>query len=820
MSLKTLITTNYSISIYKQTTKLQDYLCKYARAKNQTIFLTRCLHHEIIPKFLNVHSPIKSTYATKITKTYQQKLLRTAIKDAKSRLHKYNTEVNRLKTELRNKVSSEHYGIISDISESCREKKFVETRTKLKKKFELLKSNQMERISEKSNGICTKHVKDCVLNLVNDEIPDDVKTVLNLGPKFAVTPTKIPYMEIATITEETALKLEYARKPMEADLLRLHTKEILKHAKAPKSNLDRNTWNTIKRMREDESIDYYPFDKGSGFVRISRDDAVNKVENEIGNTIILDKDPTKTLTTKFQKLLLSIKKEINMSNDLYFKLYPSDGTPPRLYGQIKAHKPTKNYPMRNIVSTVGSPAYQVSSYLTKIIQPTLNKNVSKITNSSSFVSTAKNWIISPTEIQVSYDVIALYPSIPIKKATTVILEIIRNDFDDFKTRTPLGLIHIGKLINLCMENSYFLWNGRIHKLVDSGPIGLSLMVILAEGFLQVLEHNAIQVALSKPIPIAPITHHRYVDDSHDRFNVREEGEEFLKILNTQEPRIQYTAEYEDQQKCLNFLDCSLTNNGKGKYETKVHRKSAITNVQIKPTSNHDDNIKYGVFKGFLHRAKQICSDAYLEEEIKFLVDVFTENGYERKTLERIVTLNRQPRNTTPDNRKIVSLPYIPSIGNKLKQVYAKAGLKVVYKSGRNLQSILSNRNKPKLPANSYPGCYRVPCKCSGNYIGETKKRTCSRFEEHQKAIFTGKTADSALSEHAIDNCNMDIDWDNAKSIATEPQYFKRCVRESLEIQRERVGPRKDTIINRESGKYVTTQIWLDLFEHINTEGDS
>ena len=67
---------------------------------------------------------------------------------------------------------------------------------------------------------------------------------------------------------------------------------------------------------------------------------------------------------------------------------------------------------------------------------------------------------------------------------------------------------------------------------------------------------------------------------------------------------------------------------------------------------------------------------------------------------------------------------------------------------------------------------------------------------------------------------MDNDWDNAKSIATEPQYFKRCIREALEIQRERVGPRKDTIINRENEKYVTIQIWLELFEKISQERDS
>ena len=33
---------------------------------------------------------------------------------------------------------------------------------------------------------------------------------------------------------------------------------------------------------------------------------------------------------------------------------------------------------------------------------------------------------------------------------------------------------------------------------------------------------------------------------------------------------------------LNFLDVTIINTGAGKYEFKIHRKNAITNVQIKP----------------------------------------------------------------------------------------------------------------------------------------------------------------------------------------------------------------------------------------------
>ena len=47
------------------------------------------------------------------------------------------------------------------------------------------------------------------------------------------------------------------------------------------------------------------------------------------------------------------------------------------------------------------------------------------------------------------------------------------------------------------------------------------------------------------------------------------------------------------------------------------------------------NVSVSVFKGFLSRAYKICSERYINEQIEFLMNVFTENGYERKALEKI-----------------------------------------------------------------------------------------------------------------------------------------------------------------------------------------
>ena len=82
---------------------------------------------------------------------------------------------------------------------------------------------------------------------------------------------------------------------------------------------------------------------------------------------------------------------------------------------------------------------------------------------------AKNWSISPTEVQVSFDVLNLYPSIPLKEATKVILDLLKEDHS-YSNYTRLKLNEIKEMIELCISRCYFIWNEEIHVIKDSGPI--------------------------------------------------------------------------------------------------------------------------------------------------------------------------------------------------------------------------------------------------------------------------------------------------------------------------------------------------------------
>ena len=299
--------------------------------------------------------------------------------------------------------------------------------------------------------------------------------------------------------------------------------------KKHRNNLTIGQINTIREIKNSTNLKVYPFDKGSEFVIMEEEDAIKRIEEQIGKSIIIAYDPTTTLLNKFQKELAKLRKDGKFDNKTCYKVYRSDAIPPRLYGVVKAHKPGKNYPMRTIVSTIGTVPYGTSKYLVEIIQPTLNKNIKRVIKSYTFVKEAKTWEIHQDEVQVSYDVVNLYPSVPVDKAINVLMDTLNNDKEHLQERTKLTLTGIHKLTELCLSNCYFLYENNLRLPQNNGPIGLSLMVVLSECYLQKIEFNAITEALNYKIALK--TFRRFVDDSHARFQKRSHANKFLEILN-------------------------------------------------------------------------------------------------------------------------------------------------------------------------------------------------------------------------------------------------------------------------------------------------
>ena len=62
----------------------------------------------------------------------------------------------------------------------------------------------------------------------------------------------------------------------------------LKMSKKPQNNLTFNQRKALKELKTNNDIKIYPYDKGAGMVRINKTDALKKIEEQIGNTEIIE----------------------------------------------------------------------------------------------------------------------------------------------------------------------------------------------------------------------------------------------------------------------------------------------------------------------------------------------------------------------------------------------------------------------------------------------------------------------------------------------------------------------------------------------------
>ena len=139
------------------------------------------------------------------------------------------------------------------------------------------------------------------------------------------------------------------------------------------------------------------------------------------------------------------------------------------------------------------------------------------------------------EVQVSYGLANLNPSVPTDKTIKVLIGTLNNDKEQFKERTKLKLRDIHRLTELCLSNCYFLYENSLRLFQDS----------VSENYLQKLECKAIMEALN--YKIVPKTFRRFVDGNHAFSQERSHADKFLETLNKQDPVIKYTVEFADHK---------------------------------------------------------------------------------------------------------------------------------------------------------------------------------------------------------------------------------------------------------------------------------
>ena len=125
-----------------------------------------------------------------------------------------------------------------------------------------------------------------------------------------------------------------------------------------------------------------------------------------------------------------------------------------------------------------------------------------------------------------------------------------------KDRTVIGVADIILLLEFCLKNTYFSFQGQFFEQVEGAAMGSPVSPIVANLYMEYLEQKALSTT-SHP----PRFWHRLVDDTfviHKEVN----KQDFLQHINSVNPVIKFTVEDNKEDGSIPFLDHHCKARGK------------------------------------------------------------------------------------------------------------------------------------------------------------------------------------------------------------------------------------------------------------------
>ena len=414
-----------------------------------------------------------------------------------------------------------------------------------------------------------------------------------------------------------------------------------KDKKGPTHNITRKEREAIKTLREDSSHVVLTADKGVALVVMDKSQYIDKYMALLNDTKVYKpcKDTTKKLHRDVQESLQRLNREhgssrlYDWSKMYYNKLLPTGNSSPapRFYGLPKIHK--ANWPMCPIVSACGMATYQLAKFLTKILQRYMRITPSFVKDSKSFSDHLKSVNISGEEELVSFDVSALFSSIPVPTALDIINRLFIEHIEDpeakhkyvcsFRCNT-IGLEKdkVMQLLKLVLENCVFTFQDKFFKQLHSATMGSPCSPVVANIYMEYFEN----LALGPELPVQVKDWKRYVDDV---FSIIPKGnqDKMLQYLNSIDPHIRFTIEQPNEEGGIPFLDTFPKHQGGG-IAVAVYRKPTHMDRYLDFHSSHPVSAKRAVVRALMDRAENVCSDPdILAKEMEHLNRVLHYNNY-------------------------------------------------------------------------------------------------------------------------------------------------------------------------------------------------
>ena len=834
------ITTEYDGESRELFCCLERIQLKMVDFQNHRRFTLRCLDEEVVPVSIKLKSQVKTPKGLQIIRKAEIALINERVRVINNTINMLSSEFDTCMGRLKEKIKEEDLLKCIKFIDKSKEARHLKTMSRQKEKLKILINKKRGEKSYKRGGCSNNRQSgmymhsgrymysgndnnDCpnqvlgsngetskdldkekekwVINISNKPLTPDQEKLLAHGPNYAVVPKEPPITQYVAAVENACTKLEEGK----AEEFRVQVKSAIQKIKPPRSNLTRGERRAISELKKDESRMILTADKGVALVVLNTEDYIKKAEELLNqNTYrVLTTEPTMRLKNKMINLLKSIKSKGGISEELYKRLYPTGAGSPKFYGLPKIHKP--GMPLRPIVSSIGAVTYQTSKEVARILKPLVGKSEHHVKNTQDFIESIKGIHLGEDQCMVSYDVKALFTSVPTTKACIIIKQRLEED-TELNQRTSLSIDNIISLLEFCITSTYFSFQGKFYEQVEGAAMGSPLSPIVANIYMENFEVEAIRSA-----PNPPQFWKRYVDDT---FTILQSSkkEEFLEYLNSIDQKIQFTAEDQREDGAMPFLDILVSPGRDGSLSTSVYRKPTHTDLYLQWESHHPLSSKYSVIGTLQHRANTICSNTQLlHKEEKHLNQALKRCQYPTWALNKIKHKMRNPgtkttanRNSNIQQRSYMVVPYYAGLSENIQNIGSKFGVQVHCKGGTTIKNLLM-APKDKDPMLKQSGviysyhCDRVDC--DEEYIGESSRTFGERFKEHLKPP-------SPIYDHSnISGHKVTIN--NFKIVGREDLNQMRTIKEAIYIGVN------DLSLNRNVGKYHLPHVWDEVLVNIS-----
>ena len=402
------------------------------------------------------------------------------------------------------------------------------------------------------------------------------------------------------------------------------------------------------------------------------------------------------------------------------------------------------------------------------------------------------------ECMVSFDVKALFTSIPVNEAVDAVERLLILN-DTWRGKTKLSLKNIFRLLEFVLNTTYFVFMNTFYQQNFGCAMGSPCSPIIANIFMEEFE----DIALSNT-RYAPRVWYRYVDDTYAIID-KESVILFHEHLNSLNEHIQFTVEHQSDTGSLPFLDVLVQRRQDGSITTKVYRKPTHTNQYLDWSSHHPLHQKTGVIHTLSQRAGDISSDnASLKEERELISTAMRNCNYPEWVIKRGLGPPRHRERIQSEQEEETkgwaTIPYVKGVSEPISRILRTAGIKVAMKPHNTLRKELVHPKDRDSLMEKAGVVYQVNCKqCDAAYIGQTGRHLYERIKEHRSAVEKGYTRQSGIAEHAYEK-HHDIDWDGVQILDQESDHAKRLVCEALHIRISNPS------MNRERGVEVPAQL--------------